>query len=549
MRIVKIMKIDRFEKAGKTGKTRPRATGVGVSLALGVALALVLGAAPVALAQTGQGGQEKAVGQNTSADSIYRAARAALNRSELEEAVSLFRRLYTEHPTYSLAPDALYWEAFARYRLGGMEQLREALARLEEQQAKYPNAATYVDARALLIRLQGQLARLGDPEAVAAVRLQAEAAAREGERTRVVTLNPSSGVYAVDSGTGSRIILDVNRQTAAIGRELASVQRELSQINREATNPRRLSLSGSLGRSGAIPDGCSREDIEIRTAALSGLLQADSARAVSVLQQVLTRRDPCSTPLRRTAVLLLAHRITPETEAVLLETARLDPDIHVRKNAVMHLSQVGTERAVEVLEEILASPADTALHEQALYALSQYGDQRSMRTLRSYAARNDAPSRPRGMAIHWVGEDRSPETRAFLQNLYRELEDQQIRSRILFSLAQRPDSTTTRWLMGVALDTTEELQMRTLALHQAGTRSETRVDELTGLYDRIPDQKLKEQLLFILTQREEPAAMEKLIEIARREQDPNLRKTAIYWLSQSRDPRAADVLLEIVGGT
>jgi HEAT repeat protein len=44
----------------------------------------------------------------------------------------------------------------------------------------------------------------------------------------------------------------------------------------------------------------------------------------------------------------------------------------------------------------------------------------------------------------------------------------------------------------------------------------------------------------------EPAAMDKIIEIARRDPDRRMRQKALFWLGQSRDPRAAQVLREVI---
>ncbi|HET7295967.1 MAG TPA: HEAT repeat domain-containing protein [Gemmatimonadales bacterium] len=57
---------------------------------------------------------------------------------------------------------------------------------------------------------------------------------------------------------------------------------------------------------------------------------------------------------------------------------------------------------------------------------------------------------------------------------------------------------------------------------------------------------MKEQLIFVYSQRQEAAALDKLIQIAKTERDGELRKKAVFWLGQSHDPRAAQVLLEII---
>jgi TolA-binding protein len=52
------------------------------------------------------------------ADSLYRAAREALDRRDYRRAADLFGEISTKYSSSGYAADALYWRAFALYRLG-----------------------------------------------------------------------------------------------------------------------------------------------------------------------------------------------------------------------------------------------------------------------------------------------------------------------------------------------------------------------------------------------------------------------------------------------
>jgi len=56
-------------------------------------------------------------------------------------------------------------------------------------------------------------------------------------------------------------------------------------------------------------------------------------------------------------------------------------------------------------------------------------------------------------------------------------------------------------------------------------------------------------LIFVLGQSNDPAAVTKLLEIARTDPDKEMRKRAIFWLGQSNDPRAAQALESILTGS
>jgi hypothetical protein len=62
----------------------------------------------------------------------------------------------------------------------------------------------------------------------------------------------------------------------------------------------------------------------------------------------------------------------------------------------------------------------------------------------------------------------------------------------------------------------------------------------------MADLDMKNQLIFVFSQRHEPEVIDKLMDIARNEPDPDLRKKAVFWLGQTDDPRVADFLLELI---
>jgi hypothetical protein len=291
--------------------------------------------------------------------------------------------------------------------------------------------------------------------------------------------------------------------------------------------------------------GCPSEDDDERTAALNALLQMDAERAMPILQRVLARRDACSATLRRRAVFLVAQKRTPETENILLGTARNDPDREVREQAVFWLSQVPSERATEILGDLLRTSRDEAIQEKAIFALSQQRHPRAAQILRSYAE-GKGPTRLRERAIFSLGQRNTKENAEYLRALYGRLESQELKERVLFSLSQMRNQGNEQWMLDVAANDREPLELRKRALFWAGQMKGVPVAQLAALYDRASDQEMKEQALFVLAQRKDSAAVDKLIDVARRDPNRALRGKAIRWLAQSRDPRVADFLAEII---
>ena len=436
--------------------------------------------------------------QGDPADSLYRAAREALDRRDFLLAADLFAQVPTRFPRSGYAADAYYWRAFALYRGGGTGQLREALRALDTQRTQFPKAATRGDARALGSRIEGALARRGDPEAAARVTQAAENVSRPPVPP-VAPVAPTPPVPPTPP--------DPNE---------------------------------------ADDDGrCGDDEADTKLAALNALQQMDDVRARPILQRVLARRDAGSVCLRRKAVFLIAQEDADGTEDILLLSARSDPDQEVREQAVFWLSQVGTDRAVSALDSILRASKDRAIQEKAVFALSQHGGGRAAQALRAYAERGDLSSDLREKAIFWIGQSGGAENEAFLRALYSRLKEQSLRDKVLFSISQAGGTENQRWLLGIARDGNQPIELRKKALFWAG-QSGAAIADLAGLYGSMPDREMREQLIFVYSQRDEPAAVDKLLEIARRDADPELRKKALFWLGQSDDPRAAKALQDII---
>jgi HEAT repeat protein len=283
----------------------------------------------------------------------------------------------------------------------------------------------------------------------------------------------------------------------------------------------------------------------MKIAAINALIHMDSEKARPILRRVLARRDPASVCLRRKAIFLIAQGGAEGAEETLLASARTDPDPEVREQAVFWLSQVGSERAVSALDSILQSSKDPRLQEKAVFALSQQGGPRARQALRSYAERSDLSDALREQAIFWIGQSGGTENAAWLRQLFGRLKNEELRKKVLFSLSQMGGRENLKWLVDVARDKTQPVETRKQALFWAGQGGAPLAD-LTSLYNASDDREMKDQLIFVYSQRAEPAALDKLLEIARRDPDPELRRKALFWLGQSDDPRAAKAIQDII---
>jgi len=436
------------------------------------------------------------------ADSLYRAAREALNRGDYKRAATMFRDVQRKYPQSEYVADAMYYQAFALSRTGNERDLRTALDVLRDQQHRFPDAASGTDAGTLVVRIQGALAHRGDPEAMKQL-LEAAGSGGSG----------SGGGADAGSGSGGG---------AGIG-------------------------GGSTSGRGATACPSEDDDDDIRMAALNALLQMDSDRAIPILKQVLARRDECSVALRRKAVFLVAQKQSDESATILLDAARNDPDVEVRRQAVFWLSEVHSDRALQALDSILNGSKDEEVQEKAIFALSNTNTTRGAESLRKYALSN-GPEELRAKAVFWLGQSarRSPENTAFLQSLFDKTDSEEIQNAIIQAMSETPGDEGARWMLGIVQNPKQPVEVRKKALFWAGQRRAIDINTLLALYPKLDDEDLKEHFIFVLSERREAAATDKLIDIAKNDKDVEMRKKALFWLAQKNDPRAKQLLLEII---
>ena len=494
-----------------------------------------------------------------SADTLWRKGRIAISEDEWRDAAWHFRMLVERYPNSTYAGDALYWQAFALQRAGANSDLRSAVRALEMQREKYARSATYVsgESSALMTRVNGRLARGGDASAAVAIAEIATAAAQLG-------LTVAAEVVPAIAAEMARVAPEIERETARATREAmrdavastrassgaaAGAAASASASSPSNNSARRMAELDSRRGRDEIPAGCEGVISEERIEALNALLQMNADQALPILKRVLDRRDRCSEVLRRKAVFLVSQKRSEEAVDILVDAARTDPDGYTREQAVFWLSQTRSERAVEVLEQILLreSANDGELQKRAIFSLSQTRSDRAGTILRDYVKRTDVPVESRGEAIFWLGQRRSAENASFLRDVFPSLDDDELREKVLFAMGQQRTSESARWLLTQAKNARLSAELRKSALFWAGQGGAT-VADLAEIYDSSTnDRELRNQVIFTLSQRRnDPAAVDKLVEIARKEPDPELRRQALFWLGQTRDPRVPALLEEII---
>ncbi|HJR68107.1 MAG TPA: HEAT repeat domain-containing protein, partial [Gemmatimonadaceae bacterium] len=273
------------------------------------------------------------------ADSLYRLGREAINRGNYRRAAELFQEISDSHPRSEYAADAPYWRAFALYRVGGEDELREALKTLDRQQKRFPRATTIADGRELAIRIRGVLAKQGDVESAEEVSRAAapnQPCTGEDNEIRAAAMN---ALLQMDAESAIPIIKQVLQKR----------------------------------------DRCS---VELREKAVFLLSQKRTAETENLLLDVLNN-DP-SGSVREKAVFWMGQIRTDRAAAELEKIATSSPDIELRRKAIHALHEHGSARAAALLRR-LAESAQTPgeVREQTIFWIGQRRSQENADFLRS----------------------------------------------------------------------------------------------------------------------------------------------------------------------
>jgi len=301
----------------------------------------------------------------------------------------------------------------------------------------------------------------------------------------------------------------------------------------------------ALQTAAAQPGACDREDLAVRVEALNSLGQTDPESTTPILRRVLARRDECSASLRRAALYLLGRRTDDEARDLIISAARNDPDIGVRADALRFLAAMPGEQSIATIEEMARTPGNEQLQRAAIAALGRSDSPRARQSLHNVIERTDLSETLRATALLSVSADRSGDNGAYLRSIYPRLDTPRLKGEAIRAIARIGGSDNDQFLLSIVRNQNESADVRAAALRSVG-RSTIAIADLSKMYDAADDRRLREQLIGLFAQRDDPQATDKLLEIARNGTDPDMRRYAISALSRKNDPRTKKLLLEII---
>ena len=443
-------------------------------LGMGVA-ALVAGSAPTAEREPfAQMPPEPWVqGSAEPADSLYRLGRDAINSGDFRRAAALFAQIATKYPRSEYAPDALYWRAFALYKAGREDDLREALKSLERQQKDYPRATTIADARELDIRIRGVLAQQGDSKAAEDVTRAAGqgASRRQGQQScddkdaeiRAAAMN---ALLQMDAEGAIPIIKQVLQKRDACSISLR--EKAVFLLSQKRTSETEDILLDVLNN-----DPVS----SVREQAVFWMGQVRTEKAATALEQIATSsRD---NDLRMKAIHALHETNVPRSHAVLRRLAESDQTpLEVREQAIFWLGQRRSTDNAEFLRGLYGRVRNEDIRNKIMFSLSQMRGVGNDRWLLSLAMDSTLSTDLRGHALWTAGQAGVAGSElASIYDRLRGARDAEVREKLIWVMSESRDRVATDKLIEIAQKDPDH-EMRQKALFWLGQKNDPRVRQI-----------------------------------------------------------------------
>jgi HEAT repeat protein/TolA-binding protein len=373
--------------------------------------------------------------QGDPADSAYRAARMFFDRQEYRAAATALSAMRTRFPNSEYFCQAVYYESFARYRIGAMDDLQNARRLLDGSASRCANRSDSRGFAALQARIVSALAERGDRDAIEEVRRNAASGKQpvcDDERNQVkaealsslMRMDPETGKETLKTALKNRdecskslrhnaimllstrttdadvvaILADVARNDPDPNVRYAAVER-LGHINTDAAfaaieeflkstgdeRAQRAAVS-AMGRNDnprahqALRALVDRNDVaeNIRVSAINSLGQRERARTMGDYFRGLFGRVQ-SDELRNAVVNVLGSGLTEENQAFLLNIARdRNQASSVRTNA---LNRIRNSIPSADLYRIYETADSRSMRQSVVRGLAQKGDDEAINRL------------------------------------------------------------------------------------------------------------------------------------------------------------------------
>jgi HEAT repeat protein len=408
--------------------------------------------------------------QSDPADSSYRVATQMLNRGDYRKAAAMFKDIPVRFQYSAYAPEAMYWQAMALYRIGNTPDLQEALTVLEALKQKYPNtrARAQRDVPELSMRIAGTLSTRG--------------LAGDDHVKRALAQGGGNSCDSEDQSVRAQALSALMETDADAAAQMA--QRILAK-----------------------KDECS---VQLRRNAVMIVSRKRDAQTLATLTAV-AKSDP-SSEVRQSAVRYLAGMPGDDALAAIEELLKSSDDQNVQREAVRVLVTHSSPRARQAARAIVErNDAQESLRLSALRAFDRERSTTEDATwLRSIYPKVENP-RVKAEIVSTItrigGEGMDQWLLALAKD---ENESLEARSNAVRRAAQTMDIPN----LGKFYDSVAQQQLRSSIIDALSNRPEgAATDKLLDIVKTGTDPRLREQAIYALTRKKDPRTTQLLLDV------------------------------------
>jgi tetratricopeptide (TPR) repeat protein len=207
------------------------------------------------------------------------------------------------------------------------------------------------------------------------------------------------------------------------------------------------------------------------------------------------------------------------------------------------LMQSDPDAALPQIEKMLSGSGSVRLKERALFVASRSRSPRGRQVVTA-AARSSSNPDVQMSAILYLGRISGPESAQALEEVYRTTNDNDVKKRILQSLA----AANAEDKLGPIARNEKDPELKRMAIRQLGISRRADVGEtLTGIYNADSSVDVRKAVIDALAQNSRnETSVAALVALARAEKNPELRTDIVRRLSTTKSPAARDYMLELL---
>ena len=480
------------------------------------------------------------------ATKVFSSARDLITDGDWARAQAKFDEYVTSFPNEKNLDAALYWKAYADYKLEKFSECRKTIDRLLE---KYPRSNWLDDARVLMAQIPGAYVAVAD---------QAAAYDELVKAVRAIETTPAPGVPA---------------QALEPAVVYAQTVPDAVSIVTPATPfpPGVYTTQGAIGYGPVLArdyfgEPASDDDpCEFKIVVLQALFQTDVQRGIMAATDWLKQGSTQTVRCKSAALTLLGRHGGKSVTPVILGVARSEPDLKLRARAISTLGATNDDSVIDALRDFALTSQENSIVEASLYALSKHTGERAIAVLSDIATSSKTASH-RKVAISSISTRAGEPAVDALFKIYDADQSVEIRKAVIAGFANRKSERAGNRLVEIARSS-DNIELRKVAISSISRRGgDKAIEFLLSLYDSEKNEELKDQIVNSLAlgsmfvnspeyvaqgmtsgRMNDQRVVQKFIEIARNQQAPmERRKRVIGWLSRSKDPAVLKFLEELL---